>query len=60
MADITRVPVRKETELWSAPWQPFEGLRREMDRLFDDFGRDFWPLRRSLFAAEPLFRRGIK
>ena len=39
-------------------WPPFEGLRQEIDRLFDDFGLGFrWPFGRSLFAAEPLFRR---
>jgi HSP20 family protein len=31
-------------------------LRREIDRLFDDFDWGFrWPSRRSLFAAEPPF-----
>lgn len=29
------------------PWQPLDALRREIDRLFDDYGNDFWrrPLR---------------
>ncbi len=36
---------------------PFESLRQEIDRLFDDFGMGFRrPFGRSLFAAEPLFR----
>lgn len=39
-------------------WQPFEALRREVDRLFDDFGSDFW---RRPFGAianlEPLSRK---
>ncbi len=36
-------------------WHPFLGLRREMDRLFDDFDRGFLlaPFRRSLFDVEP-------
>jgi HSP20 family protein len=33
------------------PWQPFETLRREVDRLFDDFGGGAWP--RSLFESLP-------
>jgi HSP20 family protein len=39
-------------------WHPFESLHREIDRLFDDVGRDFWrsPFRRSSFAAEPFWR----
>jgi HSP20 family protein len=40
------------------PWRPFEGLRREVDRLFDDFSGGIWrsPFGRSFFDAEP-FRR---
>jgi len=42
-----------------APWRPFEGLRREVDRLFEDFDRGAWhlPFRRSLFDLEPFWRR---
>ncbi len=42
-------------------WRPVESLRREIDRLFEDFDRDFWraPLRSSLHDIEPLFRRGF-
>jgi len=56
----TKVPVK--TEKASAPmpqvWHPFETLRREVDRLFEDFDGGFWrsPFRRSLFDIEP-FRR---
>ena len=37
--------------------RPFENLRREVDRLFDEVGTDFWraPFRRSAGAA-PIFR----
>jgi len=60
---VTKPPVKKEkTEPLSTPQsrQPFESLRQEIDRLFDDFGRGLWqPFRRSLSAAEPLFRRGL-
>jgi HSP20 family protein len=36
-------------------WHPFENLRREVGRLFDDFDRDFSPsrFRRSLLDLEP-------
>jgi len=42
-------------------WGPVEGLRREIDRLFDDFGMGFRrsPFGRSLFAAEPFWRREL-
>jgi HSP20 family protein len=50
MAEPTKLPVK--TEQASAPmqtWKPFESLRREIDRLFDDFDGGFWrsPFRRS-------------
>jgi HSP20 family protein len=56
----TKVPVK--TEKVSAPalpaWRPFESLRREIDRLFDDFDGGFLrsPFRRSFFDIEPLRR----
>jgi HSP20 family protein len=61
---VTKLPIKQEkaSAASSMPqlWQPFEGLRQEVDRLFDDFGRGFWrPFGRSLFAAEPLFRREL-
>jgi len=54
MADTgTRLPVRTEarTQARVAPWRPFETLRREVDRLFEDFDRGFWhlPFGRSAF-----------
>jgi HSP20 family protein len=60
----TKVPVRQEK---SGPpstlqaWQPpYESLRQEIDRLFDDIGWGSWqPFRRSLFAREPVFRRAL-
>jgi len=59
---VTKLPIRQEKAKASPSlpaWQPFESLRDEIDHLFDDFGRGLWqPFRRSLFAAEPLFRRG--
>ncbi|HEY6995236.1 MAG TPA: Hsp20/alpha crystallin family protein [Xanthobacteraceae bacterium] len=42
-------------------WRPFETLRREIDRLFDDFDGGFWrsPFRRSAFDLEPFWRREL-
>ncbi len=59
----TKLPVKTEQK---APvpqtWRPFETLRREVDRLFDDFGGDFWrnPFRPSAFDIEPFWRREMK
>ena len=40
-------------------WQPVNTLRREVDRLFEDFNHGAWhlPFRRSLFDAEPAWHR---
>jgi len=62
--NVTKLPVKQEKSSISSPttqmWRPFEGLRQEIDRLFEDFGRGFWrPFDRSLFATEPLFRREL-
>ncbi|MBY0320836.1 MAG: Hsp20/alpha crystallin family protein [Reyranella sp.] len=64
MTEAAKVPVKTEPKgqaTGAAPqvWRPFEALRREVDRLFDDFGTEFWrsPFRRSLFSMEPVFQR---
>jgi len=60
MAEGTKVPVK--TEKTSMPalhaLRPFENLRREVDRLFEDFSGGIWrsPFGRSLFDIGP-FRR---
>jgi HSP20 family protein len=61
----SKVPVTEEkapersTE--SQTWRPFENLRREVYRLFEDFDRDLRrPLRRSAFDVEPFWRRQLK
>jgi HSP20 family protein len=43
-------------------WRPFENLRQEVDRLFEDFDRGSWlsPFRRSVFDFEPLWGRDLK
>jgi HSP20 family protein len=60
----TKLPIKTEEKASAlAPalmaWRPVEGLRREIDRLFDDFGRGFWslPFRRPTFAVEPFWGR---
>jgi HSP20 family protein len=60
MADTTtKVPMKTEKSAGMPQvWRPFESLRREVDRLFDDFHPDFWrsPFRVSSFDITP-FRR---
>jgi HSP20 family protein len=59
----SKVPVKTEARgpapATSLAWRPFESLRREVDRLFEDFDRDFWrfPFRRSVFDITPLWGR---
>lgn len=45
MATETKLAVAKkpsEPALAGEPWRPFESLKKEVDRLFEDFGDDFW------------------
>ena len=56
----TKVPVTVETSpapMAMQAWRPFEGLRREMDRLFEDFTLNPFrlPLRRPVFNIEPFW-----
>jgi len=59
MAESSKVPVKTEKASALAPqaWRPFETLRREIDRVFNDFDGGFWraPLRgmQSAFEAMP-------
>jgi HSP20 family protein len=57
MAETSKVPVKTEKPSPSQlhAWRPFEGLRREIDRLFDDFDGGGWPrfARRSFFDTVP-------
>jgi HSP20 family protein len=62
----TKLPIKTEKKSADAvytarPWWPFEGLRREIDRLFDDFDGGFWrsPSQRSMFAGEPFRHREL-
>ena len=63
MATETKLPVTKkpsEPAFAGEVWRPFEALRKEVDRLFDDFGDDFWrrPFR-SLAQLEPVWSRKL-
>jgi len=62
---VTKLAVKTEKpeekpgrSMTTAETWPFTGLRREIDRLFDDFawGSGRSPFRRSLFDVEPLWR----
>lgn len=60
---VTSVPVKKQEKPVEKPaanvWHPLEILRREVDRLFEDFNGDAWyqPFRRSMFEFQPIWRR---
>jgi len=60
MADTAKVPVKTDKSAASTPQalRPFESLRREVDRLFDDFAGGVWrsPFGRSFFDIEPAWR----
>ena len=61
MAEPTKVPVKTggtSTAATPLGWHPFESLRRQIDRLFEDFGEGFWraPSPRSFDIAP--FARG--
>jgi HSP20 family protein len=58
----TKVPVTTESKTGAPPtvmpmWRPFENLRREVDRLFDDFNMSPFrlPFRRPAFDIEPFW-----
>jgi HSP20 family protein len=62
---VTKLPVKTEEKKSEEKagalqaWQPFASLRREVDRLFEDFDHGFWsaPFRRSAFDIEPFWQR---
>jgi len=60
MAEPTKLPVKTEKPTTSpASWAPFEGLRHEIDRLFDDFNGGFFrsPFRGRGFDVAPFWKR---
>jgi HSP20 family protein len=42
---VTKLPVKKGGHggMPLPAWQPFKSLQQQIDRLFEDFGRDAWP-----------------
>lgn len=59
----TEVPVKTEDKA-TEPWRSgqLSTLRREVDRLFEDFGRGGFlrsPFQRSVFDVEPFWREGL-
>ena len=66
MADSPKVSVKPEEKAARPasalqPWRPFENLRREIDRLFEDFDRGVWNpfFRHSVRDMEPFGRREL-
>jgi HSP20 family protein len=58
-----KMPVKTEERKADRPaapveWRPFDNLKREVDKLFEDFGVSSWrhPFGRSTFEAEPFWR----
>ena len=65
MTEAAKVPVKAEQKgeaKAAVPqvWRPFESLRREVDRLFEDFGTEFWRSPFRHFETEPMFRRELQ
>src|SRR4030081_343157 len=58
--ETTKFPGKAEEKENSRPaeWRPLENLRRELDRLFNEFGVGSWrsPLTRGVFDVEPFWR----
>jgi HSP20 family protein len=56
MAEATKLPVKNESAVpsKSGEWTPFVSLRREIDRLFDEFRPFDWrlPSTRSMFSFD--------
>jgi HSP20 family protein len=58
---VTKLPLKTEAKESARPvseWRPFESLRRDIDRLFEDF---HWrlPFGRTSFDVEPFWRGEI-
>jgi HSP20 family protein len=59
----TKLPVNTQEKKIDRPaeWRPFESLRREVDRLFEDFQVGSWrsPFGRTAFDVQPFWRGEI-
>jgi hypothetical protein len=51
MATEAKLPVTKQASEPSLAWRPFDALRKEVDRLFDDFGYGAGASARSLRSS---------
>jgi HSP20 family protein len=62
MVEATKPPMKNEEGKAPAfvTWRPFESLRHEIDRLFDDFSGGMWRSRfgRPMFDLQPFWSRG--
>jgi hypothetical protein len=60
MAETSKLPVKtqKASAALLETWRPFESLRREIDRLFDDFGGGRWPRLSSRSLSDIVPRSG--
>jgi HSP20 family protein len=63
---VSKSPIKAEEKAGeripaSRAWRPLESLRREVDRLFEDFNSDLWhlPFRRPGVDLEPFWRREL-
>lgn len=63
---VKKLPVQTAAEpsrspALSEPWRPLETLRRQVDRLFEDFARTplHFPFGRSSFDIEPFWNRSM-
>lgn len=64
---VTKLPVKTEDKKEGRPaaaaeWRPFDSLRREIDKVFDDFKVGAWrhPFGRLAFDVEPLWQSGLE
>jgi HSP20 family protein len=60
----TKVPVKTEQPVAARPRtedRPLQTLRRQVDRLFDDFQRGYWhlPFSKTVFDVEPFWRGDV-
>lgn len=62
MNTVTKLPVKTEQMTSGRPNWPLASLRREIDRLFDDFEPSLWrwPFRRPTLSMEPLLQRELE
>ena len=62
MADTTKLPIKSEKKVAVQETDhSFARLRREMNHLFDEYDRAFWPISlwRNAFDLEPFWRREL-